>query len=129
SRGQARLIALPMEVAYLTGIPEHIRRDNQLMKAIKQQFQPGPQQRHNLIQGVAKKLFEYKDIKEGAIHPQSEELIQTEGRLCPQVKLLWGGGKQNPVSKGMFREQTRYNSLLSPKELTNWVIVGGERDL
>ncbi|KAA6398709.1 MAG: putative piwi-like protein [Streblomastix strix] len=127
-RGGSNTAAIPMEVAYSTGIPEEIRRDAQTMRTIKQMHESAPNERKRMIDQVTRSMLEYPELAQAGVVPDGLGMVTVQGRVCPPISLIWGSNKEYYVQEGAFRDATKTNTLFRPIPLVNWVVICTQRD-
>ncbi|KAH7830482.1 putative eukaryotic translation initiation factor 2C [Monocercomonoides exilis] len=126
--GSSKLAAIPMELAFATGIPEECLSDFRLMKTVKEMHTHSPRDRMRLINSIAQPFLESKELKDAGLEAKFKGMERILGWICPPVNLRWGDGKILTITDGAWRDATKTNTLLRPVNLEKWVIICSRRD-
>ncbi|KAK2945278.1 putative piwi like protein [Blattamonas nauphoetae] len=98
------------------------------MKEIKDRIGSSPQDRKRQIEQVTQTLFTSKHFPESGIEAVSNTMVPIDARICPPIVLQWGGGKQEEVRYGSFRDSVTHNTLVAPVALQKWLLVFQKQD-
>ncbi|KAK2945790.1 putative piwi like protein [Blattamonas nauphoetae] len=121
-------VAIPSELAFMTGIPEEFHSDFFAMKEIKDRIGSSPQERKRQIEDVTRTLFQSPQFPQSGIEAISNTMVPIDARVCAPVVLRWGGNKQEEVRNGSFRDSVTRNTLIAPVALQKWLLVYQKQD-
>ncbi|KDR24113.1 Protein piwi, partial [Zootermopsis nevadensis] len=129
--GQDEFVYLVPELCRMTGLTDEMRGNFNVMRDLAEHTRVGPQGRMDRLNAFNRRLLKEQNVRTDLLEWNmrlADKLIEFQGRVLPQEKILQGGhqGQEVKYDAGPLTDWTkelRSNPMLVIPALNNWVVI------